>query len=66
MPAMLPTVTGNWHASLGRHGDHLGVNEWHWGRCWSLVQLRRLLRSYEVGTSRRGCCTHLLYFYGRP
>ena len=44
-----------------RTSDLLGVNELHGGRCWSLVQLTGLLRSYEVGTGRRGCCTYLLY-----
>ena len=29
--------------------DHLGVNEWHRGRYWPLVQLTSLLRSHEVG-----------------
>ena len=41
--------------------DHLGVNEWHAGLCRSLVQLTGLLRSYEVGAGRIGCCTYLLY-----
>ena len=41
--------------------DHLGVNESHGSQYWSLVQLTGLLRSYEVGAGRRGCCTCLLY-----
>ena len=41
--------------------DLLGVNEWHGGRYWSLVQLTGLLRSYQIGAGRRGCCTYLLY-----
>ncbi len=41
--------------------DHLGVNEWHGGRYWSLVQLTGLSWSYEVGAGRRGCCTYPLY-----
>jgi hypothetical protein len=42
-------------------GDHLGVNELHGSRYWSLVQLTGLLRSYEVSAGQSGCCTHLLY-----
>lgn len=41
--------------------DQLSVNELHRGRYRSLVQLTGLLRSYEVGARRRGCCTYLLY-----
>ena len=41
--------------------DHLGVNEWHAGRCRLLVQLTGLLRSHEIDAGRRGCCTYPLY-----
>ena len=40
--------------------DHLGVNEWQGSQYWWLMQLTGLLRSYEVGAGRRGCCTYLL------
>jgi len=52
------TVTGR----TGRMAsDLLGVNELHGSQYWSLAQLTDLLRSYEVGAGRRGCCTYLLY-----
>jgi hypothetical protein len=38
-----------------------GVNELQGSQYWSLVQFTGLLRSYEVGAGRRGCCTSLLY-----
>jgi hypothetical protein len=41
--------------------DLLGVNELQEGRCWSLMQVKSLYRSHEVGAGRRGCCTSLLY-----
>jgi hypothetical protein len=44
-----------------RTSDLLGVNEWHGSQYRSLTQLTGLLRSYEVGAGRRGCCTYLLY-----
>jgi hypothetical protein len=43
--------------------DLLGVNELYGSQYWSLAQLTSLLRSYEVGAGRRGCCTLL---YRRP
>ena len=52
------------HGQVGlcRHlGDLLGVNELHGSQYWSLAQLTGLLRSYEVGARRTGCCPYLLY-----
>src|SRR6266576_173843 len=55
----------NWLYIGGRYWDRtsdlLGMNEWHGGRCWSLPQVKSLLRSHEVVAGRIGCCTHLLY-----
>lgn len=46
---------------LWPQADRLGVNELRGSPYWSLVQLTDLLRSYDVGAGRRGCCTYLLY-----